>query len=431
MCMTEYIVDLHLHSHFSRATSPQSNLEGNYYWGKIKGIHIIGTGDLTHPGWLAELEEKLEPAEPGLFVLRKEIAKSIDQKLPASVRQQTLRFILTSEVSCVYRHNDRLRKVHVVIVVPSFTEARALHQQLSKYGNLSSDARPTLRLDIKQLLQITKQLHPDCLFIPAHVWTPWFGIFGSKSGFDSLHEAFGDLAEEVVAVETGLSSDPPMNWSIEALRHRSIVSFSDAHSPQKLGREATIIASQLRYRDVIEAIKTNDARLVGTIEFFPQEGKYHHDGHRTCGVSFSPQQTKKHQGICPVCGRPLTIGVLHRIDALAELMSDPVQTNHKKRVEYIIPLPEIVAAIKGIKSSSAKHVQVVYHELIGVFGNEFDLLRLVPLESIREQGFAEIAWGLQQMREGKIHIEPGYDGVYGRIHLELGDKNPAAQMPLW
>ena len=305
----ELIVDLHIHSRYSRATSKDSNLEGLYRWGKIKGINIIGTGDFTHPAWFAEIQEKLEPAEPGLFKLRQDLAIAIDKTLPASIRKNLIRFALTVEISNIYSKNEKVRKLHNLVIMPSVKAVSQFNSALERIGNLKADGRPILGLDSKQLLTLTLDTDPSALFVPAHIWTPWFSMFGSKSGFNSIDEAFEELAPEIKAIETGLSSDPFMNWRIAELQKVTIISNSDAHSPQKLGREATILQSQVDYHDIINGIKTNDRRIVGTIEFFPQEGKYHYDGHRACNIRFSPKQTKNHQGLCPVCHQSLTVGV--------------------------------------------------------------------------------------------------------------------------
>ncbi len=427
----EHIVDLHIHSHHSRATSKNCTIEGLYYWGKIKGINIIGTGDFTHPSWFVEMQEKMELAEGGLYKLKDDIARDIDKKLPESVRNNIIRFVLTVEISTIYSKGGQVRKLHNCIVVPSFQVASYINSRLDQIGNLKADGRPILGMDSKNLLEITLESHPDSLFFPAHIWTPWFAMFGSKSGFDSIEEAFDDLAPEVKAIETGLSSDPYMNWRLEELRNRTVISNSDAHSPQKLGREATVIQCPLDYKEIIDAIKTNDKRLVGTIEFFPEEGKYHYDGHRACNVRFTPEETKEHKGICPVCHRALTVGVDYRINQVANY---PVEDIHKngKSVEYIIPLPEIIAEMKG-KKVGTKTVTEEYERVYTALGNEFDLLRKVSIQDIRKKGFVELGNVIERMRKGDVYIEPGYDGVYGIIKLFKNDterKQAGDQMSL-
>jgi uncharacterized protein (TIGR00375 family) len=415
----EYIVDLHIHSHFSRATSKNSTLEGLYYWGKIKGINIIGTGDFTHPQWYAEMKDKLELSEGGLYKLKDSIANEIDKKLPESVQKNIIRFVLTVEISNIYSKNGLVRKLHNVIVVPNFETASFINSRLERIGNLRADGRPILGMDSKELLKITLESHTDSLFFPAHIWTPWFAMFGSKSGFNSIKEAFEELSPEIKAIETGLSSDPFMNWQIEELRHVTVISNSDAHSPQKLGREANVMMCDLSYKDMINGIKTNDKRFSGTIEFFPQEGKYHYDGHRICNIRFSPDETRKHNGICPVCLKPLTVGVDYRVDEIADYKPEDKPKKYKK-VEYIIPLPEIIAEMKD-KRVGTKTVNEEYDRIIKKIGDEFRILRKIPIEEISKAGFLELSNVIARMRNGDVHIEPGYDGVYGVIKLFKND----------
>lgn len=428
----ELIVDLHVHSHYSRATSKDSTLEGLYKWGKIKGIAVIGTGDFTHPGWFAELQEKLEPAEQGLFTLKREISDKIDEEVPKSVRANLIRFILTVEISNIYSKGGKVRKLHNLIVAPSFESVAAINTRLDKIGNLKADGRPILGLDSKELLKISLETDKDNLFIPAHIWTPWFAMFGSKSGFDSIEEAFEELASEIKVVETGLSSDPFMNWRLKQLQKVTVISNSDAHSPPKLGREATVVNCKLEYNDIISALKTNDKRMVGTIEFFPQEGKYHFDGHKACDIRFTPEETKKHNGICPKCHRPLTVGVDFRVNEIADHPESYKPENHK-RVEYIIPLPEIIAEMKG-KSTASKATGEEYRKVIHTLGHEFEILRNISIEEIKKNGFADLAYAVDLMRRKEIHIEPGYDGVYGVIKIFKNDddrKKARGQMGLF
>lgn len=412
----ELIVDLHIHSHYSRATSRQMNCEDLYKWGKIKGINIIGTGDFTHPAYFAELREKLEPAEAGLFTLKTEYASKIDVTLPESIKHNLIRFVLSVEISNIYSKRGKVRKVHNVIIVPDFETAAEINNQLSKIGNLKADGRPILGMDSMRLLEMTINSHPDSLFIPAHIWTPWFSMFGSKSGFDTIEEAFEELAEKIVAIETGLSSDPYMNWRIRELQERTIVSNSDAHSPQKLGREATVINSKLEYKDILGAIKTNDQRLVGTIEFYPEEGKYHNDGHRICNISFTPEESLQHAGICPVCKKPLVIGVQNRVNTISNF---PVDYRYKtsKKVEYIIPLCEMIAEIKKVKSSNTGGVVKEYERLYSKFGDEFSMLRKIDISEFKNSGFEIIGEGIHRMRKGEVSVKAGYDGVFGVIKV--------------
>lgn len=410
----EHVVDLHIHSHYSRATSKNSTLEGLYYWGKLKGIHIIGTGDFTHPEWFAEIRDKLVSAEPGLFKLRDDLAAPIDASLPPSVRNQPIRFVPSVEIATIYKKGDRVRKLHQLVVMPSFAGVSELNARLERIGNLKADGRPILGLDSKELLRHALESDKDALYIPAHIWTPWFGMFGSKSGFDTIKEAYDDLAPEIKAIETGLSSDPAMNRRVEHLDGIAITSHSDAHSPQKLGREATVVRAGLSYADIIGGITANDDRLVGTIEFFPEEGKYHLDGHRSCDIRFTPEQTHAHGGICPVCQKPLIVGVENRLN---ELATRPHTHNTGKAVEYIIPLAEVLAELNGTKSTTGKAVQAEYFNVLSRLGDEFSVLRNTPLDAIRDAGFPLLALAIERMRSGDVVRDPGYDGVFGTIKV--------------
>ena len=416
--MQELIVDLHTHSHFSRATSKNADLSGLYYWGKLKGINVIGTGDFTHPEWFAELRENLEPAEPGLFRLKPEIADEVDKTLPETVRGNILRFILTVEIATIYSKGGKVRKLHQLLIAPSFTAVSEINARLERIGNLKADGRPILGLDSKELLRHTLEADSNAFYIPAHIWTPWFGLFGSKSGFDTIQEAYEDLAPEIRAIETGLSSDPSMNRRIQNLDGISITSHSDAHSPQKLGREATVVKADLTYDAVIGALRTNDERLVGTVEFFPEEGKYHYDGHRACNVRFTPEETKAHDGICPVCNKPVVVGVDYRISELADPnRAAGFEPGDGKRVEYIIPLPEILAELHGTKSVSSVKVVADYERAYRQLGDEFSILRNVPIEQINDAGFPALALAIERMRRREVVLDPGFDGVFGVIRV--------------
>jgi DNA helicase-2/ATP-dependent DNA helicase PcrA len=410
----ELIVDLHIHSHYSRATSRNCTLEGLYFWGKLKGINIIGTGDFTHPEWLAELQSKLEPTDGELLRLKPEIAEEIDKTLPATVRDNFIRFVPSVEIAAIYKRGGRVRKIHQLIIMPSLDAANTLNEKLGNIGNLKADGRPILGIDSKELLRLALETDKDALYVPAHIWTPWFGLFGSKSGFDSITEAYEDLAPEIRAIETGLSSDPAMNWRLKQLDGLAITSNSDAHSPQKLGREATVIQSSPTYDDFVGAIKTNDTRLKGTIEFFPEEGKYYYDGHRSCGIRFSPEETKQHRGICPVCGKPLVVGVSYRVNELANRTI--AEENQTKTVEYIVPLIEVIAELHGMKTTTGKAVTSAYNRAIFGLGSEFDILRKIPLEQVQDYS-SDLALAVERIRTGNVHRDPGYDGVYGAVKV--------------
>jgi len=419
----QLIVDLHIHSQYSRATSKQMNVAQLYKWGKIKGINIIGTGDFTHPAWVKELKEKLEPAENGLFKLKEKYAKEQDALLPESVRGNLIRFILTVEISNIYKKHDKVRKMHNVLVAPSFEAVAEVNSRLDKIGNIKSDGRPILGLDSKELLKISMESDPDSFFFPAHIWTPWFSMFGSKSGFDTIEEAFEELAPEIKAIETGLSSDPFMNWRLSQLDGLTILSHSDAHSPQKLGREANVMDCKVDYKDIIGAVKTNDKRMIGTIEFYPEEGKYHFDGHRKCNFRCLPEETKKLKGICPKCGKPLVVGVHYRVEEIADRDFKYRPKKHKK-VEYIIPLAEMIAEVKGVKGVNSKTVQSEYEAMYAKLGDEFSILRTIATKEIQKAGFAELAVGIKRMRKGEVNVDPGYDGVFGVIKV-FGDEKGA------
>lgn len=418
----ETIVDLHIHSHYSRATSRDCDLAGLYRWGKIKGINIIGTGDFTHPKWVAECREQLVLQPNGLYALNEEAASEIDASLPESVRKDSIWFVPTVEISTIYSKNGSVRKLHNLVVMPTLELATHLNARLERIGNLHSDGRPILGLDAKELLRHCLEVSQDSLYIPAHIWTPWFALFGSKSGFDSLEECFEELTPHVRAIETGLSSDPAMNWRLSQLDDIAILSNSDAHSPPKLGREATVLNIEPSYVELASTIKTNDKRLIGTIEFFPEEGKYHFDGHRACNVRFNPTETKEHKGICPVCHKPLTVGVDYRVSELAD-RPENYHPKNPKQVEYIIPLAEILSELLGVGPSSKK-VTTRYHELIGQLGNEFGILRALPLDKITAAD-PLLGHAIERLRSGQVVREPGYDGVYGTIKV-FHDKSELA-----
>lgn len=376
----------------------------------MKGIRVIGTGDFTHPEWFRELSEKLEPAGNGLFQLKKEFRTD---DVPGTCTGEVF-FMLTAEISCIYRKRDRTRKVHALILAPGLAEAARISMALSRIGNLSSDGRPILGLDAKELLRITLDSAPDGLFVPAHAWTPHFSVFGAASGFDSLDECFDELTPFVYAVETGLSSDPLMNWRLSALDNITLISNSDAHSPSKIGREANIFDTDTSFEAIASAIKTRKG-MQGTVEFFPEEGKYHYDGHRACGVSLSPEETISHNHLCPVCGRKVTVGVMHRVAALAD-RKEGTKPSSSLPFHSVIPLQEIIA--ETLKTGPAsKKVGETYFSMLRNFGNEFNILLDVPIEEIERSGLPLIGEALKRMRSGRVSIAPGYDGEYGKIRI--------------
>ena len=407
--------DLHIHSKYSRATSKDCDLEHLAYWARKKGIAVVGTGDFTHPVWLAELKEKLLPAEPGLFRLRDEIVRSIDERLPASCGGAT-RFMLSVEISTIYKKGALTRKVHHLVYVPDFAAADRFAAALARIGNIASDGRPILGLDSRHLLEIVLESSPDAYLVPAHIWTPWFAVLGSRSGFDTVAECYGDLADHIFAVETGLSSDPAMNWRISFLDRYRLVSNSDAHSPPKLGREATLFDTDVDYFALRRALETG-AGYVGTVEFFPEEGKYHLDGHRKCNIRLTPEETKAQGGRCPVCGQPLTVGVMHRVAALAdraEAESAPPPT--AGQVCSLVPLPEILSEITS-SGPTSQAVERSYERLLSSLGAELAILEEVPVEDIARAESSLLAEGIARLRAGKVIREAGYDGEYGVIRL--------------
>lgn len=411
----KFIADLHIHSKYSRATAKNLDLENLYLWAQYKGIQVVGTGDFVHPLWFKEVETKLEPAEDGLFKLKDKYAKSIDTQIPASCRGK-VRFLLTVEISNIYKRHDKVRKVHNLIFAPSLQAAKRIQNKLGAIGNISSDGRPILGLDSYDLLKITLEADERNLFVPAHIWTPWFSVLGSMGGFDSMEEAFGDLTKHIYAVETGLSSDPPMNWRLKQLDDYILISNSDAHSPAKLGREANVFDTEFSYEGIYRALNDKgDKGLISTLEFFPEEGKYHFDGHRSCQVRWHPQETMKHNGICSVCGKPVTVGVMARVEALAD-RGEAIKSKRWRPYQNIVPLPEMIAEAKDMGVAS-KAVQEAYMSLLGKLGNEFFILLDCPLNDIKKAAGDVLAEGIKRMRQGKIEIAAGYDGEFGTIKI--------------
>lgn len=408
------IADLHIHSRFSMATSKEGTPENLDFWARKKGISLIGTGDFTHPVWREELKERLVSEGNGLYRLRDEYVKEESRKFPG----EGTRFVVSGEISSIYKKNGKTRKVHNVILLPSLEAADAMAQRLEKIGNIHSDGRPILGLDSHDLLEMMLDVCPEGILIPAHIWTPHFSVLGAKSGFDSVEECFEELAPYIYALETGLSSDPAMNWRISKLDRYQLVSNSDAHSPSKLGREANLLDIDCSYEGLYRAIQTGEG-LEGTVEFFPEEGKYHFDGHRKCGVSLSPVEAERLGGICPVCGKKLTMGVDHRVEQLADRAEGFVKKDGKK-YESLVPLPEVISACMGY-STASKKVQGCFEQMIQTLGTEFDILRNVPSEDIKSCAGERIAEGIENVRTGNVKRIPGYDGEYGKI--ELFDEN--------
>ena len=407
-----FIADLHIHSKYSRATSRDCVPEMLDLWARKKGISLLGTGDFTHPAWREELKEKLELDQEGVYRLRK------DARIPIHGALEGIepRFVVSGEISSIYKKNGKVRKVHSLILLPSLEAAEQLSKRLEAIGNLHSDGRPILGLDCRDLLEITLESCPEALFIPAHIWTPHFALFGAFSGFDTIQECFEDLTPYIHALETGLSSDPAMNWRVSALDGYYLVSNSDAHSPQKLGREANLFRIPLSYSHLAAALNGENPRgLAGTIEFFPEEGKYHYDGHRNCNLCLSPSETEKLGGKCPVCGKKITIGVQHRVEDLAD-RPEGFQLTGARPFESLAPLPEVIAASTGCGSTSRK-VGLEYDKMLECLGDEFSILRQLPLEEIGRVAGPLVQEGIRRLRCGQVKRKPGYDGEYGVIQL--------------
>lgn len=406
------IADLHIHSRYSRATSRDCIPEQLEWWARRKGIQVIGTGDFTHPAWREELKEKLTPAEDGLYRLKEAYRMDAD----GAFAQETPRFMVSGEISSIYKKNGRVRKVHNVILLPSLEAAEQLALRLERIGNIHSDGRPILGLDSRDLLEITLDVCPEAEFIPAHIWTPHFSLFGAFSGFDTIEECFEDLTGHIHALETGLSSDPPMNWRLSALDRYTLVSHSDAHSPAKLGREADLFDTAMAYPAMMQALRDKEGgKLAGTIEFFPEEGKYHFDGHRNCQQCLTPEEADRYSGKCPVCGKKLTIGVLHRAQQLAD-RPEGYRPENAASFESLVPLPEVIAASSGT-STASKRTMAQYEQMLYALGSEFDILRRVPLDEIETAAGVCITEGIRRVRQGKVHLTPGFDGEYGRVQI--------------
>jgi uncharacterized protein (TIGR00375 family) len=397
-----FIADFHVHSKYSRATSKDMEVETLARWAKKKGITLLGTGDFTHPTYFAELRSKLEPLGNGLLRLKKE--------------DQGVRYILTTEVCNIYSQNGKVRRIHNLIFAPSFEIVEAIRSKLGTLGKLSSDGRPIFSFSAKELVKMILDISLDCLIVPAHAWTPWFSVFGANSGFDSIEECFGEMSSYIRAIETGLSSDPEMNWRLSVLDALTLISNSDAHSPSRLGREANAFDCELDYKEIVETIRKKDRRkFLFTIEFFPEEGKYHYDGHRQCGVIFSPSQTRANHYLCPKCQKKLTVGVMHRVEELADRPEGFIPKNAIPSI-HLIPLEEVIAEAMGYRVGT-KAVETEYERLVERGGSEFRVLLEATPEELASYVSAKILEAIVRMRQGKVSIIPGHDGVYGKITL--------------
>jgi uncharacterized protein (TIGR00375 family) len=401
----EFIADFHIHSKYSRATSKDMDIQHIAEWAKLKGITLMGTGDFTHHLWLEELKANLEDLGNGLFKYRE------------------VYFILTSEISSIYSKNGRGYRIHNMVFSPSLKTTDKINETLARYGNLASDGRPILGMDAADLARIIFDIDENCMVVPGHIWTPWFSLFGSMSGFDRIEDCFEGQAPKIFALETGLSSDPGMNWRLSALDRFSLISNSDSHSPSKIGREANIFDCALDYKTIRDTLKTKDKkRFLSTIEFFPEEGKYHFDGHRLCAVRLSPSQTRQHQGRCPKCGKKVTVGVMNRVEQLADRPAGYLPTN---AIPYknLIPLDEIIAEARGVGRTSIA-VERDYQGYVSKFGTEFDILFRLPKEDLVKGLPSRVAEGILRVREGKVSIKAGFDGEYGKISIFGDEEKP-------
>ncbi len=397
------IADLHVHSKYSRATSKDMDSDSIALWAHRKGINLVGTGDFTHPTYLKELKKNLAPSANGLFKLKES--------------NNNVHFMLTTELSNIYSYRGKTRRIHNILTAPSFEAVDKINSALSRFGRLDYDGRPIFGFNAKELVKLVMDVSDMCMVIPAHAWTPWYSVFGSNSGFDSIEECFEEQSKHIHAIETGLSSDPPMNWRLEALDRITLISNSDAHSPEKLGREANVLECGMSYSDIISTIKTKDnKRFLYTIEFFPEEGKYHFDGHRNCKISFSPEQTNQHAGLCPVCGRPLTIGVLNRVEKLAT-RKDGIVPDNAIPFKHLIPLKEIMADILAVGVNTVKVNKMYTESVIDKGISELDILLNIPEQELKHIMPDTMANSIISSRNGMVKRVPGYDGVYGRISV--------------
>lgn len=442
------IADLEVHSKYARAVSPSMTLPKISEWAKKKGVGLVGTGDFTHPLWLRELEAGLEEEGEGIYGLRSNVKGQMSPPEADQPMAEKVKFLLTSEVSCIYSHRGRGRRVHLLVYLPSFSKVRRFNEELVRRGaNLLSDGRPIIGLTLAQVAEIALSVEPKAIIIPAHVWTPWFGFYGHRGGYDSLEEAFGELTKHIYAIETGLSSDPAMNWRIAELEGRNIVSFGDAHSPQKLGREATVFElKDLSFEAIRKAIEGKEGgKIAYTIEFYPEEGKYHYTGHRKCKVVYSPKEGRKMGLTCPVCGKQLTFGVMSRVESLAsfdvETTSETdnygvrwIKDREGKRPSYVmlVPLLEILSEALSSGAGSQK-VLVSYEQLINSFESEFKVLLKTSIEGIKRVSGEKVAEAIKKVRAGDIVIEPGYDGIFGKVKIwkEEAEETKSAQATLF
>jgi uncharacterized protein (TIGR00375 family) len=406
------IADLHIHSRYSRATSKEMVIPKIAEYAKLKGIGMVATGDFTHPEWLKELKRDLVEHDSGVY------------------EHNGIKFILNVEVNNIYTKHGKLRRLHNIIFAPDFQTVDTVNAYLSRYGKLAADGRPIVSLDTYEMLKKLLDISPDIFLVPAHIWTPWFSLFGSNSGFDSIEECFGDLQDEFFAVETGLSSDPAMNWRLSTLDRYTLVSNSDAHSPTRLGREVNVFKDELNYYQLRDTLKNRDReQFLYTIEFYPQEGKYHFDGHRKCKVRLSPKEARFNNNLCPVCSRNLTIGVLHRIDTLAD-RDEGFVPDHAIPYKNLIPLEEIIAEAMGCGRDTVG-VKNEYRRLCNIFGSEFEILLNVSVDELKNNTQEKIALAVDRVRRGDVIINPGFDGEFGTVRIFEEEKTTESQLGLF
>jgi len=422
----KFVADLHLHSKFSRATSRDMTFDLMAWWAKIKGVSLLATADFTHPEWFFLIKQKLEPTGDGFFRLKRPQTPENDYLQAVAFAPEDVSFILSTEISFIYSKKGKVRKIHLLLLAPDFESADKINRRLTGLGaNLRSDGRPILGMDAKAFVKTVAELCPKCVVIPSHIWTPWFSLFGANSGFDAIEECFEETTPFIFALETGLSSDPPMNWRLSALDKYTLVSNSDAHSPAKIGREANVFDTEFSYKGLVEAIRSKDpARFLYTVEFFPEEGKYHYDGHRKCGVLFSPRESIARRDICPKCGKKLTIGVVHRVEELAD-REEVRDSSLRIPFKNLIPLNEIIAEATE-KTPECQSVWDLYFRFIHEFGNEHRILTEIPIPELRRIPPEKVGRGVDRMRKGLVNITPGHDGFYGVVRLFEGEEEQAA-----
>ncbi|HEV3497210.1 MAG TPA: endonuclease Q family protein [Actinomycetes bacterium] len=406
-----FYADLHVHSRYARATSRNAELVELALWARRKGIAVLGTGDFTHPAWFGELQEGLVPAEPGLLRLRDDLDRAVVERLPRSCREP-LRFLLQVEVSTAFHRDGGARRMHQLLYVPDLKTAATLNDRLGRRGNITEDGRPTLAMDASELLEVTLDSGDGAYLVPAHLWTPWVGVLSATSGFDSIEDCYGELSRHIFAVETGLSSDPPMNWRVSRLDRFRIVSYSDAHAPSRLGREATELDTELDYVAIRHALETGEG-FQGTVELFPEEGRYYLSGHRRCGVRLEPDEARRAGLRCPVCGKRLTMGVLQRVEDLADRPAG-ARPDGVPGCRNLLPLDELVAEVAGVGRTS-KTVRRTVDAMIERLGPELPILERLPLDAIEQAGFPEVAEAIGKVRRGQVVRVPGFDGEYGSI----------------